>query len=142
MPFFVQCWLISALFIYTMNVLCTCIIKIFLWYENKNVFFKYRPFKLLVLCSLGHSNFFWYELNDEVFGTIFCRTNLLYNFVYITCRKVFNWFNLSNLFCVGQYIHNQYVILCIKKIYSHSIFSDWLYLFLYLLIISSHCRNV
>lgn len=50
-------------------------------------------------------------------------------------------FILSNLFCVGQCIHNQYAILCIK-IYSHPIFSDWLYLILFLPIINSHCRDV
>lgn len=115
--------------------------------EIKTLFFIYRSYKPLVLCSHWHSDlFFRYELNDEVFGNYFFLSNksFIYRFfftLHVHEGKCLTDFILSNLFCVGQCIHNQYAILCIK-IYSHPIFSDSLYLILFLPIINSDCRDV
>lgn len=102
--------------------------------------------KPLVLCSHWHSDlFFRYELNDEVFGNYFFLSNKSFIYRFFTLHvhegKCLTDFMLSNLFCVGRCIHNQYVISCIK-IYSHPIFSDWLYLILFWPIINSDCRDV
>lgn len=75
--------------------------------EIKILFFIYRFYKLLVFCLYWYFDlFFWYELNDEVFGNYFFLLNKFFIYCFFFILYVYEGkclidFILLNLFCVG-----------------------------------------
>lgn len=134
-----HCWLISCLYIQ-----CMCYVHVLLRYiycmRIKNVFFFINTDHLSYwfFARMGILTFFGTSWTMRSLEPLFVKQIFYIISFTFHVGKYLTDLILSNLFSVWQYIHNQYVILCIKKIYSHSIFSDWLYLFLFVLVISSH----